>query len=52
MRSGFSLDEKRTSKAKMLQEKLLHVEGNLSEPESHCSAGADLRAARSAAFQM
>jgi len=52
MRSGFSLDEKPTSKAKMLQEELLQVEGNLSKPESHHSAGADLHAAGCAAFQM
>lgn len=45
MKSGFSLDEKPTSKAKRLQEKLLQVEGNLSEPESHHSG-------RSATLQM
>lgn len=39
MRSGFSLDEKPTNKAKMLQEKLLWGEVNLFQPESHLSVG-------------
>lgn len=51
-RSGFSLDEKPTSKAKMWQEKLLEVEDNLSEPESQLSAGADLCTAGYSVFQM
>lgn len=51
-RSGFSLDEKPTNKTKMLQEKLLQLEGNLSEPESYHSAGPDLCAAGWATFQL
>lgn len=46
------MDEKPASKDKMLQEKLLQVEGNLPEPGSPLSAGADLCAAGRATFQL